>query len=245
MSTRSGTREPLPTRTRPPDPMKNIPQISRQISQTVSADVSLPDDSIRPLIVDTHEATRLGTALVLRRQPWVARCLLAGDGAEAASLAAIHRPEVAVLDISNAGPFITTATDQLRAAHAGIAIVLTSRCRVTLEEGPRTFGASAFLPPGAAASDIVAAVRSAVLSSEYEPPSIENRAVASLTDRERTLLLLISEGATNREIARRLHLGPDSVKKSASALYRKLGVRNRTEAAQRAAHLLGFDPVAL
>jgi len=59
-----------------------------------------------------------------------------------------------------------------------------------------------------------------------------------LTERERELLTLISTGATNKEIARRLHLGPDSVKKNASSLYRKLGVRNRTEAALRAADLL-------
>jgi DNA-binding NarL/FixJ family response regulator len=51
--------------------------------------------------------------------------------------------------------------------------------------------------------------------------------------------VLLGTGATNREIADRLHLGPDSIKKSATALYRKLGVRNRTEAAQRAASILG------
>jgi DNA-binding CsgD family transcriptional regulator len=49
---------------------------------------------------------------------------------------------------------------------------------------------------------------------------------------------LISTGATNREIAVVLHLGPDSVKKSAGTLYRKLGVRNRAEAARRAAELV-------
>ena len=60
----------------------------------------------------------------------------------------------------------------------------------------------------------------------------------ALSDREREILLLLGTGKTNREIAERLHLGPDSVKKSATALYRKLGVRNRTEAAQRAVTVL-------
>jgi len=60
-----------------------------------------------------------------------------------------------------------------------------------------------------------------------------------LTDREREILFLLGTGKTNREIAARLHLGPDSVERRApTALYRKLGVRNRTEAAQRAATLL-------
>jgi DNA-binding NarL/FixJ family response regulator len=199
----------------------------------------LPDSSIRPLVVDNHEATRLGTALVLRRESWVARCLLAADIQEALAITRRHRPEVAVLDISNAGPFIPSATAQLRDAHPGIAIVLTSRCRVSAPE-PATLGARAFLPSGSSAREIAAAVRAAVLSVEYRPAPAADEPLAQLTDRERDLLLFISQGATNREIAEHLHLGPDSVKKSASALYRKLGVRNRAEAAQKAAHLLGF-----
>jgi DNA-binding NarL/FixJ family response regulator len=208
-----------------------------------SATTQLPDSSIRPLIVEGHEATRLGTALVLRRQPWVARCLLAANIQEAVAMAARHRPEVALLDISNVGPFVPSATAQLSDTHPGIAIVLTSRCRVAAP-GPEALGARAFLPAGTSAREIVAAVRAAVLSVEYRPAPSTDEPVAHLTDRERELLLLISHGATNREIADHLHLGPDSIKKSASALYRKLGVRNRTEAAQKAAHLLGFVSTA-
>ncbi|UUY05374.1 LuxR C-terminal-related transcriptional regulator [Svornostia abyssi] len=54
------------------------------------------------------------------------------------------------------------------------------------------------------------------------------------------MLQLLATGATNREIAAQLHVGPDSVKKHASSLYRKLGVRNRTEATQRAPEVLGI-----
>lgn len=52
------------------------------------------------------------------------------------------------------------------------------------------------------------------------------------------MLALLSTGATNREIAEVMHVGTETVKKHAHALYRKLGVRNRTEAAQRASDLL-------
>jgi two-component system response regulator DesR len=55
-----------------------------------------------------------------------------------------------------------------------------------------------------------------------------------LTDREREVLDLIAAGATNREIAQRLYLSPDTVKEHASGLYRKLHARNRAEAVQRA-----------
>jgi DNA-binding NarL/FixJ family response regulator len=47
----------------------------------------------------------------------------------------------------------------------------------------------------------------------------------------------MSTGATNREIAGQLHLSPHTVKEYVSAVYRKLAVRNRAEAVQRAASL--------
>jgi two-component system response regulator DesR len=202
-------------------------------------EVELPDGSIRPLIVDGHEATRLGLALILRRQPWVARCLLASDGKDGQALAARHHPEVALLDISDAGPFVADSIARLRGAHPGMAIVLTSRCAVTLPASPRALGATAFLPPPIATSEIVTVVRAAVLAHDHPRPALADQSSTELTERERQILLMISEGATNREIASRLHLGPDSIKKNASMLYRKLGVRNRIEAAQYASHLFG------
>jgi two-component system response regulator DesR len=58
-----------------------------------------------------------------------------------------------------------------------------------------------------------------------------------LTDREREILGLIAEGATNREIAAALFLSPHTVKEHTSTLYRKLGARNRADAVQRAQRL--------
>ena len=59
-----------------------------------------------------------------------------------------------------------------------------------------------------------------------------------LSEREREVLSLLCTGATNREIAAAMEVGIETVKKHAGALYRKLGVRNRTEAVQRASHFL-------
>ena len=55
-----------------------------------------------------------------------------------------------------------------------------------------------------------------------------------LSSREREVLALIATGATNAEIAGQLFLSPHTVKEHTSALYRKLGVRNRAQAVQRA-----------
>jgi two-component system response regulator DesR len=58
-----------------------------------------------------------------------------------------------------------------------------------------------------------------------------------LTGREQEVLARVAGGATNREIAAELHLSPHTVKEHTSALYRKLDVRNRAEAVQRAQRL--------
>ena len=63
------------------------------------------------------------------------------------------------------------------------------------------------------------------------------RGALRLSDRERSVLSLIASGATNPEIAEALHLSKHTVKEHTSAVYRKLGVRNRAQAVQRAERL--------
>ena len=58
-----------------------------------------------------------------------------------------------------------------------------------------------------------------------------------LSDREQEVLSLIATGSTNKEIAGQLHLSPHTVKEHTSAIYRKLGVRNRAEATRQAQRL--------
>lgn len=205
-------------------------------------EMRLPTDAVSALVVDAHEPTRLGLALLLRRQRWVGACWLAADSGEALTLARHHHPDVAILDVSDTGPLAGAVTARLRAAHPGIEILLSSRCRTSLGAPPASVGATGFLPAGTDSETILVAVRAALISGEavvQAPAPTQSDDPAALSEREREILALLSTGATNREIAARLHLGPDSVKKAATALYRKLGVRNRTEAAQRAGTFLG------
>jgi DNA-binding NarL/FixJ family response regulator len=179
------------------------------------------------VIQDGHAPTRLGLAVLLRAQPWVGRCHLAADTATAIGLIKAHRPRVAVVDVSSAGGSTEVHCASLRREHAAMAIVLTSRC--PRSAGGDAAGASTVLPAEAGAEEIVAAVHAAALGHRSEvarPP-----ATPALTAREAQVLQRLATGATNREIADELHLSTDAIKKHTSALYRKLGVRNRTEAA--------------
>jgi DNA-binding NarL/FixJ family response regulator len=202
---------------------------------------ALPDASVRAIVIDAHAPSRIGLAALLEEQSWIEGCLLAADTQESVALTRRHRPDVAILDISQTGPFAGSITAAIHEAHSGVQILLISRCRTSPGASPASLGAVGFLPAGVSPKDVIDTVRTAVIGGE----SLELSAAGvpgagpDLSDREREILFLLGTGATNREIAERLHLGPDSIKKSATVLYRKLGVRNRTEAARRAEVVLG------
>jgi DNA-binding NarL/FixJ family response regulator len=68
----------------------------------------------------------------------------------------------------------------------------------------------------------------------------------SLTQRENDILALLAEGRSNRDIAQRLFLSEKTVKAHLAAIFRKLGVTNRTQAAMVAVHMgVGPDPGAM
>jgi DNA-binding NarL/FixJ family response regulator len=73
--------------------------------------------------------------------------------------------------------------------------------------------------------------------SMFEPEADPQPAGPGLSPREQEVLELVATGATNREIAERLHLSPHTVKEHTSALYRKLQARNRADAVLRAQRL--------
>lgn len=187
---------------------------------------------LRVLVVDKHDASRIGLTLMLRRAPGVARCLAAVTDEDAVALARAHRPAVAAIDISERGPFTASLAAALREAAPDIRLVLTSRCATSASAAVRSAHASAFMPAGSSGPATVEAVLAA--AHRAEAPRAQSAAASALSDREREVLALLAGGATNREIATEMHLSTEAVKKHASGIYRKLGVRNRTEAAQRA-----------
>lgn len=199
--------------------------------------LDLPDSSAQVLVLDSHAASRIGLGVVLRRQPWLDRCLLASDRDEAMGLTRRHKPDAAIVDISSVGPFVASYLEPFRSAHPAMRILLSTHCRLTVNPPLAAVGAVGLLSPEFTVEQLVSAIMAALVGDEIRWLDKPNH-VDGLSEREREVLTLMSTGATNREIAAVMHIGAETVKKHAGALYRKLGVRNRTEAAQRAAELL-------
>jgi two-component system response regulator DesR len=188
------------------------------------------------LVVDDHDVVHWGFRLMLAQQPWVERCLSATNGDEALALAARYRPHVALVDLFIGEESGAEICERLRAAQPVTRVLLFSGAGEISPHAARAAGASGFAYKDWPARKIASAVRAvglgkSVFESHSSPEPL------GLTERERSVLELMASGSTNPEIAAALHLSPHTVKEHTSALYRKLGVRNRTEAVQRAQRL--------
>jgi DNA-binding NarL/FixJ family response regulator len=188
------------------------------------------------LVVDDHDVVHWGFRLMLTQQPWVERCLSAHSGAEALELARRYRPHVALVDLFIGAESGAEICEQLRAAEPNTRVLLFSGAGEISPHAARAAGASGFAYKHWPARQIAGAVRLVGLGRTMFKRDDQTGALG-LTERERDVLEQMASGSTNPEIGAALHLSPHTVKEHTSALYRKLGVRNRTEAVQRAQRL--------
>ncbi len=191
---------------------------------------------LRVLVVDDHEVVHWGFRLMLGEQPWVERCLSARNGEEALSLARRYEPHVALVDLFVGEESGAEICERVRFICPKTNVLLISGAGRISPNAAKAAGAAGFISKDWPAADIAGAVRMVGLGMTVFKPH-EAPAGPPLTDREREVLDLIASGATNREIAGRLYLSPHTVKEHTSALYRKLAVRNRAEAVQKAQRL--------
>ena len=188
---------------------------------------------LRILVVDDHDVVHWGFRLLLERQPWVERCLAARNAEEALSLAAREKPHVALVDLFLGRESGAEICESLRSASPQMKVLLISGAGSLSPAAAKAAGASGFVSKDWGAPDVVKAVRMVGLGMDVFEPGLEP-ARPPLSEREREVVGLIATGATNGEIAERLFLSPHTVKEYTSAVYRKLGVRNRAEAVKRA-----------
>jgi DNA-binding NarL/FixJ family response regulator len=187
-------------------------------------------------VVDDHDVVHWGFRLMLTEQPWVERCLSARTSEEALALAVRFEPHVALVDLFIGEESGAEICERIRAQVPATRVLLISGAGRISPSAARAAGASGFVPKEWPAQEIAEAVhmvgRGMTVFREIEEPPA-NR----LSEREREVIQLMASGATNREIAESLHLSPWTVKEYTGAVYRKLGVRNRAEAVQRAQRL--------
>jgi two-component system response regulator DesR len=193
-------------------------------------------ERLRVLVVDDHDVVHWGFRLMLTQQPWVERCVSAHSGEEALAKAERYRPHVALVDLFIGEESGAEICEQIRANEPSTRVLLFSGAGEISPHAARAAGASGFAYKDWSAARIAAAVRAVGMGKAVFGRQ-DRQGALGLTDRERAVLELMASGATNPEIAEQLHLSKHTIKEHTSSVYRKLGVRNRTEAVQRGQRL--------
>lgn len=206
--------------------------------------------TISVLIVDDQSLVRYGLRLIIDAQPDLAVVGEAADGTQAIALARRLHPDLVLMDIRMPTMDGLEATRQIMAQPELTAtriLVLTTFDLDTYVYEALRVGASGFLLKDTPPEHLVDGIRTVADGDALLAPSITRRLIehyvrlaappvqpaglADLTARERDVLILIAHGLSNTEISDRLHLSPATVKTHIAHLYRKLGARDRAQAA--------------
>lgn len=191
----------------------------------------------RVLIVDEHELVQAGLRALLSGESWVASCFTAGSAEMAVEVARRTQPQLILLAMSVRGHSGLELCRELRARLPLAKIVLMSaEGRVSTSLG-QAHGAVGFIPKGLPASTIIATVKRAAEGEKVFPKAVDGDRRTALSQRELDVLQHLVSGLSNPEVAAELHLSRHTVKQHTSMVYKKLGVRNRAQAASRAQEL--------
>lgn len=196
--------------------------------------------TVRVLIVDDHPVVRDGLRGMLDAQPDLEVLGEAANGHQALAAVARQAPDVVLMDLRMPELDGVEATRRIRDGHPGVSVlVLTTYDDDTAILRAVEAGATGYLLKDAPREDLFAAVRAAARGETTLAPSVAAKLMRGLgrepdaeelTEREREVLALVADGATNRAIARQLHLSEATVKTHLVHVYAKLGVDDRTAA---------------
>ena len=212
----------------------------------------MTEHTIRVFLLDDHEVVREGVSSLLSGQPDMTVVGEAATVAEALARGPAARPDVAVLDVLLPDGDGVTVCRELRSRLPDLrCLMLTSFSDDQALFDAIMAGAAGYVLKQIRGSDLVGAVRTVAAGQSLLDPRATARVLerlrsgarrnesplAGLSEQERTVLELIGEGLTNREIGERMFLAEKTVKNYVSHLLAKLGMRRRTQAAILATEL--------
>jgi DNA-binding NarL/FixJ family response regulator len=206
-------------------------------------------------LLDDHEIVRRGVRELLQTEPDIKVVGEAGTAASALARIPALRPDVAVLDVRLPDGDGVSVCRDIRSQMPEVAcLMLTSFGDDEALFDAIMAGAAGYVLKQIRGNDLVGAVRAVASGESMLDPEAASRVMArmrdqarradplsELTAQERRILELIGEGLTNRQIGEQMYLAEKTVKNYVSALFAKLGMERRTQAAAYAARVFRGD----
>ena len=201
---------------------------------------------IRVVLVDDDALIREGLRMIIDQAGDLEVVATAGNGEEALSTAANHRPDVILMDVRMPVLDGIEATGRITNAEGAPRVIMLT----TFELDEYVFealraGASGFLLKRTEPEQLVEAIRVVAGGEALLSPSVTRRLIEEftrrpqtgsgerltmLTDREREVLVLIARGLSNQELAEQLFIADNTVKTHVKRIFTKLGARDRAQA---------------
>ncbi len=198
-------------------------------------------------MVDDHEVVRIGLRSLLNNQPDFVVIDEASTASEAVEKATRHRPDVVVMDIRLPGKSGVEACRRIKEQTPETEVImLTSYAEDEILFDAISAGAAGYVLKQVGGDELIRAVRCAGKGEALLDPAVTQRVLAKvreaahheqaaafgdLTEQELRVLSLVSEGRTNKQIAKALFLGEGTVRNYVSSILSKLNLTNRAEAA--------------
>jgi DNA-binding NarL/FixJ family response regulator len=205
--------------------------------------------NIRIVLVDDQELVRTGFRMVLDAQPDMTVVGEAADGLAAIEFSRAHSSDVMVMDARMPRMDGVTATRQIRqAGDRPRVLMLTTFDLDEYAFAALKAGASGFLLKDVPPEELLFAIRAVHSGDAVVAPSTTRRLLdrfapmlpageaqaaselAELTERERQVLILVAQGLSNAELAKRLFVSEATVKTHVGRILAKLGLRDRVQA---------------
>jgi len=195
--------------------------------------------TVRVLLAEDQAMVRGALSALLSLEEDIEIVAEASRGDEVLPAALDALPDVALLDIEMPGGDGLGAAAELRDRLPSCrAIILTTFGRAGYLKRAMESGAVGFLLKDAPASELAKAIRRVMEGERMVDPALAASALSEggnpLTDRERDVLFASADGATIGDVASKLYLSEGTVRNYLSTAIKKLGTRNRVEAARLA-----------
>ena len=225
--------------------------MTNPVSGSASADEA--KKPIAVFLLDDHEIVRRGVRDLLEAEPDIQVVGEAGTASSALARIPALKPDVAVLDVRLPDGDGVSVCREIRSRMPEVAcLMLTSFGDDEALFDAIMAGAAGYVLKQIRGTDLVGAVRTVAsgqsmldpraasqLMARLRDQSVKRDPLAGLSAQERRILELIGEGLTNRQIGERMFLAEKTVKNYVSALFAKLGMERRTQAAAYAVRV--FD----